>query len=215
MGIGAYILGGALQGAGQGMAMRQKVADEERRDQALSALRRGELDLSYKMQGENQAAHDQREASTQREGREDEQDFKARLATAGARADAAKQESEQAFKLREARLQSALRTNEEVAKINANARNENRQVHDVVSDEKTGASWAILKDGTEVPLKTVIQRKIPKASSSSSSLFGDEGEGLPGTTGPKTLDDTPTTEAGFTYKPGPGGRANPDNWTKR
>lgn len=171
MGMGSYLLAGALSGAGAGMAQKQKVADEERRDAALSALRRGEIDLQYQKAGQNDAASDQRDADRERAARESEHGFKAKLAEAGAKADERKQASSQEFELRKTRLESALRTNEEVAKIAAEAKARGNEVQDVITDGETGAVSVVFKNGASQMLKGVIARPKPSAKSEEASLL--------------------------------------------
>lgn len=171
MGMGSYLLAGALSGVGAGMAQKQKMADEERRDAALSALRRGEIDLQYQKAGENQAASDQRNADRVREERSANQQFQLGMAQAGAKADERKQASRQEFELRKARLDSALRTNEEVAKIAAEAKARGNEVQDVITDGETGAVSVVFKNGASQMLKGVIARPRPTATSDDAPLL--------------------------------------------
>ena len=210
MGMGSYLLAGALSGIGGGMAQKQKMADEERRDAALSALRRGEIDLQYQKAGENQAASDQRKANADREERASDQWFKLGLAEAGAKSDERKEKGRQEHELRKTRLESALRTNEEVAKIAAEAKARGNEVQDVITDGETGAVSVVFKSGASQMLKGVIARPKPSPKSSDTSYLQGLGE-----TGATQTPKGSFIEDGYRYMPGPGGKANPDNWIKQ
>lgn len=193
-----FVLGGALQGFGQGLAAQGQQQWQERREIALEKLRSQNRTAEMQEQGrindQNNASSTERKLQADLTTQANDQNFRAGLAREGAKAAAAAQESEQAFKERMARLESALRTNQAVAEINARATSENKQVFDIKTDEITGANFAILKDGTSVPLDKTISRKLPRASDSGSSSAFDRSYSAPAPAKPTFRFDPKTGE---------------------
>lgn len=190
MGMGSYLLAGALSGIGGGMAQKQKVADEERRDAALSALRRGEIDLQYQKAGENQAAESQRAADRGREERADNHGFQIKLAEADAKSKAAEGAAARQHELQLENLKSANRRAEIITETNAKAQSEAEQIFDVKVDGPTGALFGVRKNGDVVPLNGAIARPNPAASANDTPLLS----GQP----PKTLSNA---QADYVFDP--------------
>lgn len=172
MGIGA-VIGGALQGVGAGMMEQEKQRLIERRDAALNAARKEELQLRASLDDENAAKQTSRELDASLVRTNQQAAIQAGLASAGAKAKSAENAEQRQHEERMEKIRSDGRIQEIIARAKA----EGRQVADTQYDETTGAVSVIFKDGTGTIVPNVIARRLPKASGAGSSLF-DQGGSL-------------------------------------
>ena len=179
MGIAGYILGGALQGLGQGMALKQKSEDEdrraelaERRQQALLNLQHSNAMARDAKQNDYNAQDDQRDQANTLA--RDDKNFQrqAGLAQAGAAADAAEKQKDRDFRAGQAALEREFKLKEIAASTQARIREFNATYRDEITttkvDDATGTVFGITKSGKAINLteqQGVIARPAPKASS--------------------------------------------------
>lgn len=99
MGIGMFVLGGAMQGIGQGMAREQEVGDQLRRDEALMRLRGDDIRLESDLEGERQAQTDHRRHSQNKELRAMDQKHSAEMGKAGVLAEERKAQRDRGWQV--------------------------------------------------------------------------------------------------------------------
>lgn len=172
MGGLGFIIGGALQGAGAGMAQAQAIKDQERRDAALAKLRRDENSAQNVEQADlndrNAARSDERGVSGKLTILGKTQEYEAKAATAAAEFKKQENETQRDFEIRKTRLESALRKDENTAKIVEEAKQRGLEPFDVVTDGETGAVSVIYKNGKGEIVNGVVARPKPGTSSDSS-----------------------------------------------
>lgn len=182
MGIAGYIIGGAMQGLGQGMALKQKAEDEDRR--AELAERRAialENQRSQNLAGreaanndaikEREALNDQRDSAARKDEMAQKYGYESQIAGNRSAAESALADKEfrQKLTLLDAETQA------EIKKFNATYRDE---ISNINVDEPTGAVTGVTKSGNVINLskKGAIARKLPKASATDDPL-GLRGDG--------------------------------------
>lgn len=172
MGGLGFILGGAMQGLGAGMAQAQGIKDQERRDAALAKLRRDENSAqAYEtadLNDRNDARKGERDLSSKLTILGKTQEAEAKAATAAAAFKQQENENQRDFEIRKIRVTNALETDKELKVLDAKNRAEGLQPFDVVTDGETGAVSVIYKNGKGEIVNGVIARPKPGSSSDSS-----------------------------------------------
>lgn len=183
MGIGlGFVLGGALQGVGSGLLQQQIEKDKARRDEALSRLRQQESAESYRLQGVNQAAHDERSADAQMARQNDSQTFQLAVGEASAQAAAAerqadreyqerKDERERQWKAQQDAIDRAFRSNEAAKERLSREKLEYGEPVDSFTNEQTGDVTMVYRGG-KTSVYQGVARKMPRASDAGQSYFG-------------------------------------------
>lgn len=195
MGLAAYIIGGAMQGLGQGMALKQQSEDLDRRAElaerraiAMENLKAQNQRVTQKegneQLGQREADRDARDLSSKRILAADSASYESAMASSKAAASAAENEREFQRKLK---LLDA-ETNAKIREFNATYRDE---IGDIVKDEVTGEATGVTKSGKKIPLGKIAQQQ-PRASASSSWL-----DDMPSGQGPLKPGAVPALPPGF------------------
>ena len=172
MGLAGYIIGGAMQGLGQGMALKQRAEDEDRRAElaerravAMENLRSqnlaGREAANNEAIKEREALNADRQFSNAKTLKGLEYQYASGLGDRKAKAEVAGREDQQAHDISKIYAEAGARIKE----YNATHPDE---IHSVETDEVTGALSGITKSGQVINLskKGAIARKLPKASAS-------------------------------------------------
>lgn len=197
MGLGMFVLGGALAGAGAGLAKQQEIVDTERRDRILEQLKTSRMQEEYRLRDTENANQVMRNANVAIEDREDKQAFNLGVAGAQAQAAAEAKRQDREFEIRMQSLKGDQEIQKILTEINARAEAEKDKIDKSFTDS-SGVVFGITNSGRIRNLteeEGVLARPVPKASSSD-SLFGQGA--TPG--GPRANTE-PVTE----WKRGPNG----------
>ena len=167
----AYILGGALQGAGQGIVQQKQQDDLARRDAALASIRSQQVTQEADLNDRNNARSAVRTADVNRENREDTQGFQLTLADKSATAQERaavrdrdwKKEDDAEAEARTMRLE-AFKSDRRLREVAVEAGIDASKVKDVITDEVTGAVSVITNGGQSRILPNIIARRQPKAA---------------------------------------------------
>ncbi len=159
----AYILGGALQGAGKGMVQKAEMDEVQRRDAALAGYRQEQSETEARLNDENNAR------SVKRQSDANIQEINLRFGnslilankSATAQKEAAVEEEARTKRLK--KFESDLRKSEygaqTAAEIEKYIKTEGTKIKDVVTDEETGAVSVIYENGSGKIVPGVIARK--------------------------------------------------------
>ena len=218
MGLGGFILGGALSGVGKGLAMQAEQNALERREARLAAARQAERQEDRSWRKEDlQIAEDSTARRDQRLHNQDKEKLGLQF---GNQVELAKQaetaeqrealrEEQRTYRLEAFRSQLDINKSAALAKIGKQL--EAGDIYDIQEGED-GTVYAVTKGGKVRSLGTKAPKKAEAGGSS--TLLPSQSSARLTEPKQKTPDQTPTTEGGYRYTPGPGGRANADNWTK-
>lgn len=182
MGTGfLHVLGGALQGVGQGMAAAGEMEWRERRELALQeargrqAIALEQAEQTNRLEVEGVRAEKAKELETWKGAVK----VKTEQGLVPVKTELAQSESD-IQEAREARLE-ALRSNnttkEALAKIDAEYKAKGQEppkVTDTVTDGVTGAVSVVFSDGTSRPLDNIIARPKPSSGSGGGGSFVEE-----------------------------------------
>lgn len=174
MGLGLYMLGGALSGAGEGMNKAQTVKDQERRDAALSALRQQEMEKHGEINDQNDASSQARRFKSQMGLQDDDQSFRAATGAAASRAQAAEGAVSRAHEERMLRIRQGFDASQNAQNRALEREKEWGKPLDSFIDEETGDVTLVYRDGKTEKYGGVAKKR-PTASQAGSSLFADEG----------------------------------------
>lgn len=188
MGLAGYIIGGALQGLGAGMALKQKSEDEDRRAELaerraiamenLKSQNMGNRELaSDDRRSQADAESDARDAAAKKAEMAQRYGYEGAIASAGTAAKDRDREDTQRHEERMARINGAIDTNKEIARIAAQAEADGRLIQDIRPDAN-GNPVVYYKGGKREHVKTV--REAPKASSAGSDWLSGTGPAKPG-----------------------------------
>lgn len=176
MGLAGYIIGGALQGLGTGMALKQKSEDEDRRAELAERRAIAMENLKSQNMGNREAAQSERERQSSAE--KDQRKLSADLITMGK---SAEYSSSMAASKTQAEIEDREdRQKHDLAKLGAEVsgriREHNATYRDEIdrteTDEVSGEVTGITKMGKTVPLGK-IARKLPRASASDTPSWLD------------------------------------------
>lgn len=174
MGLGLYMLGGALSGAGEGMNKAQTVKDQERRDAALEAMRRQTMEQQGEINDRNDANSQSRRFKSQMGLQDDDQSFRAATGAAASRAQADQDAANRAHEERMLRIRQGFDASQKAQDRALDREKEWGKPLDSFIDEETGDVTLIYRDGKTEKYGGVAKRR-PTASQAGSSLFADEG----------------------------------------
>lgn len=116
MGVGLYALAGALQGAGKGMTMQAESDVVERRNAAIEAARRENMEREYQLRDQNSANESRRSTTSQIAVSNNTAANQTAIAGAGAEAKAKSEQAQREHERNMAILNNQLETSAEMKK---------------------------------------------------------------------------------------------------
>lgn len=166
VGLGAYLIGGALSGAGEGMAKAQIVKDQERRDQMLAQLRKEQSKYDSDLAEDREARSTDIKHANTKEILGMTQKFQMETASASAKAQADRDAKNRGFEVAKMVL-AHMQAKDKAAWDNWLDTVQKQGMPDEYKTDSDGNVTAVFANGTT---KSLGKIDAPKASESAATV---------------------------------------------